>query len=125
VTAAGKRFRVERDKVDVTPMSEPDPAWRFTDSHGHEHAWVNEEVPTLRTIVDYEGGDEFPSVWHYECVLCGDTVRPGLRAVTERRYALGLTHCYIDDVPVSNEEFERQAHEHGLLNGRTNRPDGG
>ena len=66
----------------------PDPAWRATDTHGHEHRWHG-DPPTLPTLVrstehvDCDGscggtcgGEGYErTVWH--CARCGDPVEPG------------------------------------------------
>jgi hypothetical protein len=64
----------------------PDPAWEHTDSNGHFHAFAgNGETPTLRGYsihVDCDGscggtcGGEGYDETHWECVICGEEVKP-------------------------------------------------
>lgn len=93
-------------------VQEPDPAWRHTDSEGHEHRWMaplgdsksDGELPTAVRSVrriecdgscgnwDCDGYDE--PVWH--CRVCGDEIAPGRRpsqrsSVVEAGYLLVQT----------------------------------
>lgn len=94
---------VERDIIDTTTISEPDPAWTYTDEHGHFHARaITGEYPTLKAITESHGcdcdepddvcGDEYCSAYtvtHHECVLCGERITPGTRP-GQRKYTPGL-----------------------------------
>ena len=71
-----------------------DPDWKFEDSNGHIHRWVQDgddwSVPTVEFVVDgvhVIDGDNI-EYGHRECNECGDTVRPGHRR--EDRTVLGM-----------------------------------
>jgi hypothetical protein len=81
---------MQRDVIDVTSNHyTADPDWRHTDRQGHEHRYER-GYPTLDLIVDashwcmgneglyahdqHEAVDES----HYECLLCRETIEPGL-----------------------------------------------
>uniref|UniRef100_A0A6M3J782 Uncharacterized protein n=1 Tax=viral metagenome TaxID=1070528 RepID=A0A6M3J782_9ZZZZ len=117
-------FKCWCDLIDVTSLCRPNPAWRHTDTAGHEHAWYiggaiateyhpteRYELPTLVLIHDppyyNEEGDEI-SQSHYECRFCGEHVNPGTAADTHTQYAPGLKHYQINGVSVSPEEFEKR-----------------
>ena len=85
-----KAIQMQCDPIEVSSYSaEPDPDWKFTDSHGHYH-WMSKKkdnrYPTLLWIVDDEGGGmddwggEYPPSGHYECPACGEHIEPGTRA---------------------------------------------
>lgn len=123
-----KTFRIEREMIDVTMLNRPDTSWRHTDANGHEHRYYVHRpegvepaehyapaahylLPTVEWIVDEEGSDEYPETGHYECRLCRATVQPHTTADTTRQMIPGYTSYYINDQPVSQEEYERQARE--------------
>jgi hypothetical protein len=95
---------VKQELIDITTEFEPDPTWVHTDSHGHEHRWVldaDDRLPTLVEVDDAEPhwcpdcqGDYQP--WHYECRLCGDTVKPTTRRTIGRHHMRGLKHMTIE-----------------------------
>ena len=58
------------DLIDVSTLNAPDPTWKHLDNQGHEHRWQDGTLPTLVRIMDYEGDDEYPAVFHYECKAC-------------------------------------------------------
>lgn len=82
---------LNREMIDVTlgRHSSPNECWRATDSQGHEHRWEN-GYPTLRRVVDeshwcdgHEGmynhdPHEQVDESHYECLLCGEVVKPAM-----------------------------------------------
>ena len=121
LTANGRTFRSERDMINVTSINRPDPSWRFTDANGHLHQWyVNGQpateyrligtytVPTVYWIVDVPATDEYPEMGHHECILCNQRVRPGSCADAYEQFIPGMRYYYIDDMPVSEQEFRRQ-----------------
>lgn len=66
--------------------AKPSTLWRHTDEHGHEHRWVDGELPTLTATTRHvecdgscggvcEGEGYDVTVWH--CSACGDEVEPG------------------------------------------------
>jgi hypothetical protein len=132
-TASGETFEIERDLIDATSISRPDTRWRYTDANGHLHAWyvkgetapaaqyspsASYDLPTLLWVVDgvayYPDGESY-EYGHYECVQCGEHVKPANTADTETQYIAGLLHCRINGTSVSKEEFDRRARAAGLL----------
>jgi hypothetical protein len=121
---------MERDLIDVTSNHRPDTSWRFTDAKGHEHRWyvgwtpaesyspmVHYEVPTVVWVSDgtrYDEDGEPYEVGHVECRECGEHVKPGHTADAYEQKVAGLLRCYVDDRPVTREEFERLAREDGI-----------
>lgn len=125
---AHPEFRMECDPIEVTMLHRPDTGWKFIDAAGHEHRWyVGDEpadrydpmtrygTPTLTWVKDgeeyWEGDDEPHPVGHLECRICGEHVQPQYKADECRQYIPGLKRCYIDDQPVSYDEFTRRAQE--------------
>lgn len=98
----GFSIDVNVEMVDVTtmwPNMEPDPHWRAFDGHGHEHRWVDKELPSLEYIITNrwyccDCGDEHTEEV-YVCLECGEEVEPGWRVVGRepggREYKPGLT----------------------------------
>ena len=101
-------LRVERDVIEVTPISKPDDDWEFTDKHGHLHRWQNSKLPSLKEIIDCPADEEYPASFHFECKRCGETINPGYKSPESREFMPGLTHFYIDDVEVGKSEFEHE-----------------
>lgn len=76
-----------QDYMDMCSMYDsykPDPDWVFQDEAGHIHKWINDLVPTLKTVIDerIERCDEDGDTWeeivsHQECDLCGQHIAPG------------------------------------------------
>jgi hypothetical protein len=108
----GRVFEREQSMVDVTSArGRPDDHWRFTDKAGHAHFYGPEHsLPTLKAITYKwcsEDGDEYESVRHYECVLCGEKVTPG-RVYGERQVIAGIASFYIDGVNVAGDVFQAE-----------------
>jgi hypothetical protein len=114
ITHDGHTLTVERESVDVTAISEPDPAWTYTDMAGHEHRAVSEDAPhvdrvtyptLLRKYGDetwcWECQDTHRDEW-LECADCGERITPGTRAGRPRSI-LGMITYTIDDEPVSEQ----------------------
>lgn len=106
----------EVEQIDVT-MGMPylDETWRFTDAAGHEHYYADRRYPTLRWIVDSSETyycedcreEHTDSLGHYECLLCGETIVPGITGPdTHRRYMPGRRAYFPDGVPISEERYE-------------------
>lgn len=114
----GKQVRIEleRDAINVTPISEPDLDWEYIDSRGHVHRWSKEGesycLPTLKYVNDSqfndkdEYGDDEYNPTHYECIQCKELVSPGYRPVYINRYVLGplKVRVYTDDNLVCDPE---------------------
>jgi hypothetical protein len=121
-TPAGT-LRMERTYTEVNVEGlVADEKWRFTDSNGHEHAYGEtrgDRYPTLRYVVDewcyrdhglYGGSDPdgHPAAGHYECLQCGETIRPGSReARNPERLVLTSVATYLNGEYVPKEEAER------------------
>jgi hypothetical protein len=99
------------DRIEVTSnMPRPDPDWRHTDSSGHEH-WYQSD--TLRWVIDEEWIDEDNderSSGHYECVRCGEHIRPGLNGPSMfREYIAGMSH--VEAIRSDGRRFELNAEQ--------------
>jgi hypothetical protein len=97
------------ERIDVTPLREPDPSWRYKDKSGHVHRWVNGELPTLRqqdvepaVRVEEDDTDDayhdayaydgyVPSLWYWACRECGQRVNPRYRTPMFRQYRVVMT----------------------------------
>ena len=112
---------ISRDVIDVTPIEEPDPRWKFTDSKGHRHKWeiINSgsykevsSVPTCsaKTIVVgmYPDGSDRTEI-EYRCLKCNEVIDPRWKGVTFRRFAPGVTSAYLDGVMLSESEAKAVA----------------
>lgn len=75
--------RRNRDYIDVTPRSEPNPDWSYTDPKGHVHTYTS---GTWKYVEDHPATDEYPASSHHECKKCGARVVPGTRSVRFRQY---------------------------------------
>lgn len=96
-----------------------DPKWRYTDRKGHKHYATKEQYPrwpTLRWIVDRsywcpDCRDEHDE-GHWECVQCGEVIEPGMiHKGSEHKMMPGRKSFFVNDVPVSPEEFEKAVAE--------------
>jgi hypothetical protein len=79
---------VEVETMDVTPMTEtkPDYRWTLTDARGHFHAFSTDTenpLPTLerktRERAIFDDDLEEPDIWeesYYECRLCAQEIEP-------------------------------------------------
>jgi len=105
-------LRVERDVIEVTPISKPDDDWEFTDKKGHLHRWQNGKLPSLKQVIDCPATEEYPAEIHFECKRCGETIIPHYKPPEYREYEPGLTHFYIDDVEVTKGELEKHFATH-------------
>jgi hypothetical protein len=114
----GHTLSVETESIDVTAISEPDPNWTFTDKAGHAHSYVADRpggpYPTLeyRTRHDHADDGECDADGDQEfcypvlvCRVCGQPVKPGVRAGQPTRIP-GLTTYTIDGRPVSKQAAE-------------------
>lgn len=106
---------MEVEVIDVSsalPYADPD--WRFTDAAGHEHYRAEGGYPTLRHHLDSVerwwcedcGEEHVEERGHYECPLCGETVQPGSKVDTHRRFQPGLRSYTLDGQPISQERYE-------------------
>ncbi len=118
------------DLIEATSLHRPDTAWVVVDTHGHAHRWcvmdesvgtpikpayhyrpdVKLGVPTLVWVKDgeeyWEDDDEPHDVGHLECRQCGEHIKPGYTADTNRQYVPGLRWFCINGESVSKDEFE-------------------
>lgn len=108
----GHSLKITRDIIDVWQMNpqEPDPSWHFYDAAGHEHHWVEDQVPTLEYV-------EVKRWWcsdcrdeHIDleprCRQCREVIWPRYRAAPNPQYITGALHYFIDDVEVAEAEFK-------------------
>ncbi|WP_432130682.1 hypothetical protein [Streptomyces tendae] len=92
-------------------LPEPDPAWRGTDSNGHEHyaAQADGGPVTYPTLLQVAGEpywcvdcqDEHVDTW-FECPLCGEKVMPGTRPASPKWISTGARY-YWNGEPISDE----------------------
>jgi len=103
----GRELRAECEMIEVTSnLPRPDKAWTFTDAQGHEHAW-SQGWPSLRWVVDEPETDDWPEEGHYECLLCGETIAPGMSGPSMfREFIPGVVSYYLDNEPISREEYD-------------------
>lgn len=113
-------LRAETEMIEVTSgLLRPDPKWAYTDHAGHEHYYrkgsrygEGSGYPTLIVVTEEpywcpDCHDEHTSS-HYECPLCDEEIAPGL--VPEppyREYIPGLTSYYLNDEPITPDEYQR------------------
>ena len=113
----GAKLTIDQEYEQMTPLSRPDPQWRFTDGHGHIHqwdfssGWVSATVPTIRFVWDREPGpdvEEDGGEGHYECLLCRDLIEDWPRSVAncERVFIPTLRHIYVEDWPVALSDVQ-------------------
>lgn len=109
-------IRMTTEQLEVTSMlPTPDPDWRWTDSHGHEHRWTMQTFVWIRDEPDWMDvdGEEYPGEGHYACPLCGDHVTPGMRGPSVyREYMPGLTEIIVTfpdgtAMAITPEQFEQ------------------
>jgi hypothetical protein len=110
-------LRLEVDMIDVTSaLPRPDPRWTYTDQAGHQHRYdktaPGHYYPTQVVVTEEpywcpDCHDEH-SDSHYECPLCGEEIEPGLvSAPLYREYMPGLASYYLNDEPITKDEYER------------------
>ena len=91
------RFEANVEHIISEDATKPDPAWEHTDSHGHFHAWAQDDkTPTLERYsvhVDCDGscggvceGEGYDET-HWKCAICGDEVEPRFVPDEEARTA--------------------------------------
>ncbi len=119
---------IDRDAIDVTSMSRPDPNWSKVDAAGHEHCWHNEDgpatsyyaarhyhVPTCEEesyVVDLdEDGEEIFGV-RLRCRRCREIIEPGRTADTHQQFIAGQAHVSFNGIPVTRAQIE------AAINGR-------
>ena len=128
----GTVFDVFCDEIDVTSMNRPDTNWRFVDAAGHEHRWHIKThdgmptpatvyrplqfyaVPTVQKVIDSTGIDEDGydyELSHLECIRCGEHIRPGSCADTNRVLIPGLRRYKVNGRSVTREVFSDQLYE--------------
>jgi hypothetical protein len=109
------------EQIEVTSLSpRPDPAWRFVDASGHEHAYLDRGYPTLKWVVDEEGyvivedgyPDEYPPTGHYECGECGEEIKPGMMGPSPfREFIPGMRSYFLDNEAITEDEYRTIATE--------------
>lgn len=125
-------FKITRELRDVTSIHRPDTNWKPIDAAGHRHFWTvvatgkeaqryspesSYDVTSVKWVVDGtrvdEDGEEY-EVGHHECKECGEVIKPGFTADTDKQFIGGLLCCFINDEPVSKDEYQRRFFEvHG------------
>jgi hypothetical protein len=101
------------EQIEVTSsLPRPDPGWRHTDAHGHEHRYKSD---TLRWVQDEPDwidvdGEEYPGDGHYECIQCGEHIQPGsIGPSMYREYMAGMNH--VEAIRSDGRRFELNAEQ--------------
>jgi hypothetical protein len=110
----GRVLSATCEQIEVTSnLPRPDKHWTFTDAQGHEHFW-SEGWPSLRWVVDQEDyviiedgyPEEYPGSGHYECILCGEEISPGMTGPSPfREFIPGMVSYYLDGEPITEEQY--------------------
>jgi hypothetical protein len=111
---------IRTEFIDVTSnLPQPDPAWTFTDTAGHAHAYAADGADHYPTLISKYGEVE----WCNECEdthadylgmfcrQCDEKIRPGTRTVFGRQYIRGRQEALIDGEPATIEQAEALAEE--------------
>ncbi len=110
---------VQVEQIEVTSDTPRlDPAWEYVDEEGHKHRYdADKRTPTLTWVVDEPGGvyvdsdgypDDYPDEGHYECVICGEHITPGMRGPSLfREYVPGAVTATLD-TPSASYYLNRQ-----------------
>jgi hypothetical protein len=105
-------LRIEREEIEVTSnMPRPDRAWTFADAQGHAHHW-RDGWPTLTWVVDDEAWcddcNDTHQEGHWECVLCGEPITPGMTSASPyREFLPGLATCTLNGYPIAASDAQR------------------
>jgi len=114
------------EAIDVTPIREHDPNWKYIDKQGHRHTWHKPkgaedqskdylwELPTLRAvsyICGYSDYDDPMYKTHYYCKKCGEQVWPGHRSTIFRRFVPWVRQYYVNDALVDKETVMKMLKE--------------
>ena len=78
-----------RELLDVTPLTEEDPKWEYTDKAGHRHHYVHHRNGTLgfpRTLKIVKTDSLFDGDEDSFCRKCGEEIEPGIKGVTTHQY---------------------------------------
>lgn len=105
----------------------PDEEWYYIDQEGHAHQWNNKILPTLELIPavtkEYwcddcnDMHDEITEESYYVCKICREVVKPKYKTDNGPLYQMGAISYYIDDIPVTKEEFNYKKEEfYGKIN---------
>jgi len=108
---------ISRPAMDVTSIHRPDTSWHIIDQAGHEHRWYDTSgvakdysplqsyhVPTIEWITVHEATDEYPEEGYYECIQCGEKIKPAYCPDQVNQYILGELQYYIDGKSATKEE---------------------
>jgi hypothetical protein len=86
-------------------VRKPDASWKEADVHGHVHAWIGDELPSLgwhQTGTEWIGDDieahEEP-VGEYRCLTCGSVVTPKYTTSYEPQYVQGPPSYFLRVLP--------------------------
>jgi hypothetical protein len=95
------------DMIDVTSYTpERDPAWKHTDTDGHEHDATGATFHWVVTETYWIDGDEMTD-GEYRCNVCDEVVVPGMHGPFPwRRQIPGMKHYLIDGVEVDEATFK-------------------
>ena len=90
------RFRTDVEEIrTLYGVKKPDTGWKEADVHGHVHAWIDGELPSLtwvKTGTEWVG-DSYDGcevdIGQYQCNICGSVVEPKQVTSYEPEYVKG------------------------------------
>lgn len=112
-------IEMHRETIDVTTSRGErvaDHGWFFVDSHGHDHRFAGDEIPTIEWVVTGTewGGDEYESfeydVGEYRCRECADVVTPHWNIDYSPKFIPGLL-----DVTIKTDDGRTYFCRHGEI----------
>ena len=104
----GNKLEIKREVINVTPMQEPDLNWvQNCKECDIPHRFYEDELPTLKYVIDVEGWDEYPAEGHWECKGCGEHITPKYRTPEYESHVLGSTSYTINGKEVDEKEFKK------------------
>ena len=101
-------LQVERETIETSVISEPDPNWLFVDGQGHEHRYGPEfSTPTLKWVSfgRYWCADchEYHEDGESQCATCGEHVVPGTRSPAGRTFVSGAVTIHGTLAPIHED----------------------
>jgi len=107
-----------RPCIDVTSIHRPDTNWHIIDQAGHEHRWYNNNglaasnydpsqayhVPSIRWVIVSPTTNEYPEEGYYECIQCGERIKPAYCPDQVNQFILGEIQYYIDGKSATKKE---------------------
>lgn len=113
----GRTLDAHSEPIETTDLgAKPDPDWVHVDAQGHEHRYLDGQLPTLRYVVDEEDytvededgyPEEYPGSGHHECTTCGEHVTPGTGSASGwQTFIPGPVTYLLDGQPITKDHAE-------------------